>query len=84
MTQIWLGATLGLLVPLLLAVIACGRGPVPSRLPAFQFASTLGGLTLVAMSYAFDMASAIDLALAVVLLAVPGGLIYAIFYERWL
>ena len=41
-------------------------------------------LTLAAMDYAFDQPAAIDIALSLALLSLPGTLVFAVFQERWL
>ncbi|HEY7300714.1 MAG TPA: monovalent cation/H+ antiporter complex subunit F [Xanthobacteraceae bacterium] len=84
MTNSWLAASIALLPPLLLAVIASGRGPVHQRLVGIEFAAALAVLLLVALSFAFDQASSIDLALTLALLGLPGTLLFALFEERWL
>ncbi len=84
MTDIWLIASLGLLPPFLAAVVATGRGPLAHRLAAIELACSLAVLLLVALSFAFDQASSIDLALTLALLTLPGTLLIAVFAERWL
>ncbi len=81
---IWLATTLGLLPPLLLAVIAAGRKAAGARLLAVELATSLATFLLIAMSFLFDQASAIDLALALALLTLPGTLLFCMFEERWL
>ena len=41
-------------------------------------------MVLVAMTFAFDQPSFMDLPLAMALLALPGSLLIAMFLERWL
>ena len=59
----WLIAVIGLLPPLAAAGWIGLRSAVPSRLVAVELATSLGMLALVAMSFAFDQKSLIDLAL---------------------
>lgn len=80
----WLLAALALLPLLLVAVIAAGRGDIGGRLVAAELATSLTIFALLALSFAFDQASSIDLALALALLTLPGTLILALFEERWL
>ncbi len=80
----WLVATIALLPPLALTVIACGRGAVGRRLAAVQLASSIGVLVLVVMTFAFGQASSIDLALTLAILTLPANLLFAVFVERWL
>jgi multicomponent Na+:H+ antiporter subunit F len=51
---------------------------------AAQMLSSIVVPGLVAMTFAFDQASSIDLALVLALLCLPGSLLYALFSERWL
>jgi multicomponent Na+:H+ antiporter subunit F len=83
MTAAWLAASLALLPPLLCAVVAAGRGAMPRRLVAMELASAVA-LLLIALSFAFDQPSSIDLALTAALLSLPGMLVFALFVERWL
>lgn len=80
----WLLAALGLLPPLLAGVIGAGRNAAGARLVAVSFATSIASLLLVALSFAFDQPAAIDLALALALLSLPGTLLLAMFQERWL
>ena len=81
---IWLAATFGLVAPLLAALAAAGRGVAGMRLLAVQLATSLATLLLVALSFLFDQASSIDLALTLALLTLPGTLLFCLFEERWL
>lgn len=80
----WLLAAGALLPPLLLAVICCGRGAVVGRLVGVELASAMAVPLLVALTFAFDQPSSIDLALALALLSLPGTMLLAVFVERWL
>lgn len=84
MTQGWLLASLGLIPPPVAAVIACGRRAVGLRLVAVELATSLSVLVLIALRFAFDQASSIDLALTLTVLSLPGTLVIALFEERWL
>lgn len=84
MTVPWLWATVALLPPFALAALMALRGPMAGRLVAAQLASAVAVPVLVAMSYAFDQPSEVDLALSLVLLTLPGTLLMAVFLERWL
>jgi multicomponent Na+:H+ antiporter subunit F len=84
MTKDWLTAALALLPPLFTAVIACGTRTIPRRFVAVEFASSLAVLMLIALSFAFDQASSIDVALTLALLTLPGTLVLALFTERWI
>lgn len=80
----WLVAIVALLPAFAVPLAVALRGPMNGRLVAVQLASVLAVVILVLMSFAFDQESSIDLALALVLLSVPGTTLYALFMERWL
>lgn len=84
MSEIWLFASLGLMPPVLVTVVAAGRGALSARLIAVELLSSLSVLMLIALSFAFSQPSSIDLALTVALLTLPGTLLFALFAERWL
>ncbi|HEX4149975.1 MAG TPA: monovalent cation/H+ antiporter complex subunit F [Pirellulales bacterium] len=65
-------------------MVFTGRGEIGLRLIAAQLATALAILLLIALSFAFDQASTIDLALTLALLTLPGTLLLALFEERWL
>lgn len=80
----WLAAVLALLPPLAVPLWVAVSGRTADRLVAAQLASTLSGLVMVLMSFAFDLSSIVDLALSLAFLSVPGALLFALFLERWL
>jgi len=80
----WLVALLALLPAFALSVLMALRGRVGARLVGVQLASSVAVLILVAMSFAFDQPSLLDLPLTLVLLSLPGTLVMALFLERWL
>ena len=77
-------ALLALVPPLALAVWCACRRNAADRVLAVQLASAIATQGLAISAFAFDQPSYVDLALAVALLSVPGSLLYALFYERWL
>lgn len=80
----WTAVSLALLPIFILAVIVAGRGAVGRRLIAVEMATALAVLLLVAFDFVFDQASSINLAMTLVLLALPGTLVLVLFQERWL
>lgn len=80
----WLLAAIGLLPPLVAALVACGRGGVSGRLVAVQLAFSLAVFVLLLLDFAFDQASSLGLVLALALLGLPGMLVLVLFRERWL
>ena len=78
------GLALLLLMPPLVAALAMSwRGPVGARFAGVQLAGSVGVVAMVAMTFAFDQASSIDLAVTFGVLAVTASLLYAVFVERW-
>lgn len=84
MTTVWLITGICLLAPLLVAVVAAGRLSVAWRLVAVELTTSLCIVLLIVLSFAFDQASSIDLALTLALFTLPGTLLFAVFQERWL
>jgi len=80
----WQWALLTLLPTLTIALFCSARGSVSDRLVALQLTSTLCTILLATATFAFDQASSIDLALALGFLTLPGGLVFALFAERYL
>lgn len=80
----WLLTLLALLPPLLVPLTLAWRGRAGQRFVAVQLAGSLGILILAVMSFAFDQASSIDLAVTFGVLTLPASLLYAVFLERWL
>lgn len=80
----WTIAAIALLPPFGLMVLMCSYGPVGHRIVAAQVLASIGMLALVIMTFAFNQASSIDLALVLGLLCLPASLLYALFLERWL
>ncbi|WGR93118.1 monovalent cation/H+ antiporter complex subunit F [Bradyrhizobium sp. ISRA443] len=82
----WLATVIGLLLALPVPFYLALRGDSDSadRLVALLLATSIALLALVAMSFAFDQPSFMDLPLMLSLLSLPGTLIFAQFLERWL
>lgn len=80
----WLLAAIGLLPPLVAAVVACGRGGTSGRLVALTFAFSLAVFEFVLLEFVFAQPSSLGLALALALLGLPGTLALVLFRERWL
>ena len=82
--NMWLIAIILLIPPLAMPAYVAIRQSANHRLAAVQLTSALAALILALMTFAFDQSSSVDLALASILLAVPGTYLYATFMERWL
>ena len=80
----WLMASLAVLPPLGLCLTYCSRGRVVERLIAVQLATSVGLLSIIALTFALGEPSSIDLALTMVILSLPATLMFAVFLERWL
>jgi multicomponent Na+:H+ antiporter subunit F len=80
----WIAAAIALLPALCVPLFVAARGRIPDRLVAAQLTAVIGAALLVVLSFGFDQPSFIDLALTLVLLSLPGTLVFALFLERWL
>ena len=80
----WTLAAIGLLPPLVAAVVAAGRGGASSRLVALEFSVSLAVFEFVVLDVVFAQPSAFGLALTLALLGLPGTLVLVLFRERWL
>jgi multisubunit Na+/H+ antiporter MnhF subunit len=80
----WIAAAIALTFGLGLCGFAISRSPTMDRLPALQVASTVTVLILLLIARGFSQSSFCDLSLALALMSVPTGLLFAHFYERWL
>jgi multicomponent Na+:H+ antiporter subunit F len=79
----WLIAALVLLVSLVPCGFVCMRGSPLDRLVALELAGTIDTLILLTLAIGFDRDIYVDLALALALLSLAGGLVFARFMERW-
>ena len=82
--NLWLWAALAfslLLVPCLVALL---RVPLPDALVTLQFATSISVLVLTLVAIGLHRPSFLDIALTLALLAYPGSLLFAHFFERWL
>lgn len=80
----WLVISLVLLAAMAAPLAMAATGPLRRRLVAVQLIGAIGLWALVAMSFALNASSAIDLALMLGLLTLPATLLFAVFAERWL
>ena len=80
----WAVALVALLPPFAAALALAWRGSTGSRFVAVQLAGAIGLLALAAMTFAFDQASSIDLAVTFGIVSVTASLLYAVFVERWI
>lgn len=80
----WLAASIAMLLALPLPVWTAFSAPAAHRLVAIELAAVITTLLLVGLSIAFGQPSFLDLAIALVVLSLPGTLVFAVFLERWL
>jgi multisubunit Na+/H+ antiporter MnhF subunit len=78
----WVVFALVLFVPLALCLIGSVRGTFAARIVALQLATPVGVLLLLALAQGFGRTIYQDVALALAVLALPSGLVYARFLER--
>ena len=80
----WTIAAAALMVGLVPCAIACARARFAGALVAYELAATLAVMCVTALAEAFGRAPWFDLAIAMALLSLPGGLVFAVFLDRWL
>jgi multicomponent Na+:H+ antiporter subunit F len=83
--NLWLIAASALLLSLIPCSLVCfGRNNSPiDRLIAFELASGIDTLVFLLLAQGFDRDVYFDLALALALLSLAGGLVFSHFMERW-
>ena len=83
--NVWLIAASVLLLSLIPCGLVCfGRNNSPiDRLIAFELASGIDTLVFLLLAQGFDRDVYFDLALALALLSLAGGLVFSHFLERW-
>ena len=81
---IWVVAAVSLVVLVGLSVVAAARGSTLRRLVGLQLVGTLLPLVFVVVSITLQRRIYLDVAVAVALMTIAGGLAYARFLERWL
>lgn len=79
----WLLAATVLAVGLIPCGIVCMRSRPMDRVVALILGGTVDALLLLLLAEAFSYDPLYDLALAVSLLTLAGGLVFAHFLERW-
>jgi multisubunit Na+/H+ antiporter MnhF subunit len=80
----WWAASLALVAPLALPLLAAARGDSRERFVALQLMSSVATLVLIVLSFALGQSTFIQLPLALGLLSLCGTLLMAVFLERWL
>ena len=82
--NVWIAATVALLVALVPCGIVCLRGEPMKRLVGLQLANAIVTLILILLAQVMNRSFFYDLVLAQALLSFGGGLVLVRFLERWL
>ncbi len=82
--NVWLVAATVLLFGMIPCGIVAFRGSPIDRLIGLEMAGVIESLLLILLAQGMNNPNFYDLALALALLAVGGGLVFARFLERWL
>ena len=80
--NVWLAASIALVVALVPCALACLRGDVVGALAALNVAGMLAALALITLSMAFDRQSFVDLAVVLAPSALAGSFAFIRFLER--
>jgi multisubunit Na+/H+ antiporter MnhF subunit len=82
--NIWIMAATLMIFALIPAGVVVFRGNAMERLVGLEMAGMIETLIIVLLAQGFGQATFYDLALALALLALGGGLVFTRFLERWL
>ncbi len=82
--NLWLIAAAALLLALIPCCVGVLRGLVMGRFVALQMAQIIVVLSVVMMAQGYERSIYLDIALAMAVLALGGGLVFVRFLERWL
>jgi multisubunit Na+/H+ antiporter MnhF subunit len=82
--NLWLLTALALLLGFVPCGLVLARARTMERFVAMQMAGLLTPLILFLLALGFGQPSFADLSLAVAVLSLPAGLLFAHFFERWL
>lgn len=80
---VWYAAALMLILAQGQLLWRLARGRLLGAIAALQAAQVLSVLALMCLAEGLGQSSFLDLAVALALLAAPGGLVFARFLERW-
>ncbi|MGH2819178.1 MAG: monovalent cation/H+ antiporter complex subunit F [Actinomycetota bacterium] len=81
--DVWLVAAIALVLGLVPCGIVCFRSSPSERLVALELGGTIDTLVLLLLAESFNYDPFFDLSVAVALLTLAGGLVFAHFLERW-
>jgi multisubunit Na+/H+ antiporter MnhF subunit len=82
--NLWITAAAGMIFALIPLGIVVFHGDPVERLVGLEMAGMIDTLLIVLLAEGFHQPSFYDLALALALLALGGGLVFTRFLERWL
>jgi multicomponent Na+:H+ antiporter subunit F len=82
--NLWLWASVGMLMCVVPCGIASFRGSAIERLLGLEMMGVVATMFLLVMAEAMGNANFYDLGLTMALLAFGGGVVYTRFLERWL
>lgn len=81
--SIWYAAALAFILAQAQLLWRLARGELLGALAALQTAQVCSVMALMCLAEGLGQPSFLDLAVALALLAAPGGLVFARFLERW-
>jgi multisubunit Na+/H+ antiporter MnhF subunit len=81
--NVWLLATIGLVLCMGPCALVCVKASPGDRLVALELAGTVTTLSLLCLAQAAERAVYLDLAVSLALLSFAGGIVFAHFMERW-
>lgn len=79
----WLVTALVILLCMAGPFVICARGDAVNRLVGLEAGSNMAVVILLLLAIGFNRDFLTDLALALALLSLGGGLVFARFLERW-
>ncbi len=81
--NLWLWTAAALLVTMVPPLIVCITGTAVQRFIALQMCQGIAALVVILFSRGYDRSIYMDVALALALVGLGSGLVYARFLERW-
>lgn len=81
--NVWLWAAFAFTCCQAALLWSCLRSPIMGALVSLQLSSVVLVMTMITLSEGTGRSVFLDLALAPALMALPGGLVFARFMERW-
>lgn len=82
--NVWIVTAIVLLASLAICLVRCMRGTALDRLVGLELGGLIETEILLILGEVFHRPAFFDLALALALLALAGGLVFVHFLERWM